>query len=352
MTAKALRWLAAAGVLVGAAHLAKADGMIVPVDPELRVRGSWAVKYHRVDIAVRDQIAQVTVDQAFVNTGRGEIEVEYLFPIPPGAAITAMTLMADGQELPGRLMGADEARRIYEEIVRRKKDPALLEYVGYGLYRTSVFPLPPGQERRVIVNYTVPCTKDGDLVRIHYPLNTEKFSARAIEDVRVTVDIHNGQPIGPVYSPTHDLATERHSPTHVTATYQVANAIPATDFEVVYQDGSGDIGATVVSYRPDAGEDGYVMALVSPAARQAAAIEPKDIVFVIDQSGSMGGQKIAQVREALVWVLQNLNSEDRFNVVPFSSSVHAMFTDPLVAADAEHTARAAELVRQLQAGGG
>ncbi len=352
MNAKVVRWLVTMGVLVAAAHLARADGMIVPVDPALRVRGSWAVKYHRVEITVRDQVAQVTIDQAFVNTGRREMEVEYLFPIPPGAAITAMTLLADGQELPGRLMDADEARRIYEDIVRRKKDPALLEYVGYGLYRTRVFPLPPGEERRVIVNYTVACGKDGDLVRVHYPLNTEKFSAKPIDDVRVTVDIHNARAIGPVYSPTHDLTTERHGPTHVTATYQVANAIPATDFEVVYQDGSGDIGATVVSYRVDGDADGYVMALVSPVAHQAASVEPKDIVFVIDQSGSMSGRKIDQAREALVWVLGNLNAEDRFNVVTFASSVRPLFTDPLVAADADHTGRAIAQVKQLASGGG
>ncbi|MFW6153817.1 MAG: VIT domain-containing protein [Planctomycetota bacterium] len=344
--------MVAVSVLVVSANLAMADGMIVPVDPELRVRGAWAVKYHRVDITVRDQVAQVTVDQAFVNTGRRAIEVEYLFPIPPDAAITAMTLLADGQELPGKLMDADEARRIYEDIVRRKKDPALLEYVGYGLYKTHVFPLPPGEQRRVLVNYTVPCPKDGDLVRVHYPLNTEKFSARPIKDVRVTVDIHNARPIGPVYSPTHELTTERHSPTHVTATYQVADAIPATDFELVYQDGSGDIGATVVSYRPDGEDDGYAMALVSPTAPRAATVEPKDIVFVIDQSGSMRGAKIDQAREALVWVLENLNPADRFNVVAFSSSVRALFTDALVAADADHTARAVELVKQLQSGGG
>ena len=97
-----------------------ADGMIVPIRPEIRVRGHWAVKYHHVRITVRDQVASVSIDQEFVNTGRGMIEVEYLFPVPPGAAIDSMTLMVNGKEFAAKLMKADEARRIYESIVRQK----------------------------------------------------------------------------------------------------------------------------------------------------------------------------------------------------------------------------------------
>ena len=129
-------------VLSGSAF---ADGLIMPVRPDFRVRGFWAVKYHKVDIKVRDQVADVSIDQAFVNTGSGMIEVQYLFPLPPTAAIDNLTLMVDGKEFKGTIMRAEEARRAYMEIVRTKRDPALLEYVNYGLYRTSAFPLPARQ---------------------------------------------------------------------------------------------------------------------------------------------------------------------------------------------------------------
>ena len=135
------RLLLAAIVLALAGGTVWADGMIVPVRPEIRVRGSWAVKYHHVNILVRDQVASVSIDQEFINTGRGMIEVEYLFPVPPEAAIDSMTMIVDGKEFAARLMKADEARRIYESIVRQKKDPALLEYAGFGLYKTRAFPL-------------------------------------------------------------------------------------------------------------------------------------------------------------------------------------------------------------------
>ncbi len=190
---KKITGIVAAGLILSVwADVALADGMIVPVRPEHRVRGEWAVKYHHVDITVRDQVASVTIDQEFVNTGSAAIEVEYLFPVPPDAAIDSMTLSVDGKEFAAKLLKADEARKIYEDIVRRKKDPALLEYVGFGLYKTSAFPLEPGKPAKVIVHYTSVCKKDRDLVEVWYPLNTEKFSAKAIEDVKVTVDIKTG----------------------------------------------------------------------------------------------------------------------------------------------------------------
>lgn len=356
------RWAALAATAVMAALLAvpagqaRGDGMIVPVRPDLRVRGEWAVKYHHVDITVRDQVAEVSVDQAFVNLGKTDLEVEYLFPIPPGAAIDKMTLIADGKELPGRLLKADDARRIFEQIVRQKKDPALLEYVGYGLYKTSVFPLPPGKQRQVIVHYTQVCKKDRDLVEVMYPLNTEKFSAKPIEEVRVSLDIKGRNTIGPVYSPTHDLNVERPEPTRVKAVYKVKNATPDTDFQVFYQDGSGDVGATVLSYKPKADEDGYFLMLVSPkpasADDAARKVLPKDIVFVFDHSGSMSGEKISQARNSLTWILRNLNADDRFNVVSFSDSVDLLFTDKLVDANKDRIDRAVDMVERIGAAGG
>lgn len=345
--------LAVLAVVAAMAGSAWADGMIVPVRPDLRVRGNWAVKYHHVNITVRDQVAEVHIDQAFVNLGSSDLEVEYMFPIPPGAAIDKMTLLADGKEMTGKLLKADEARKIYEDIVRKKKDPALLEYVGYGLYKTSVFPMPPGKERKIIIHYTVVCKKDRDLVEVFYPLSTEKFSAKPIDDVTVTVDIKGHGSIGPVYSPTHDLKVDRESVDHVKVSYKVTNAIPNTDFKVLYQDGSGDIGATVISHKPKADKDGYFMLLVSPKAKvEASKIAPKDIVFVLDHSGSMSGEKLKQAKASLKWILENLNPGDRFNVVSFSDSVDLLFTAQLVDADKQHVAKGVDMVERIDATGG
>ena len=96
-----------------------------------------------------DQVARVSVSQSFVNTGSRQMEVSFVFPLPYDGAIDSMTFMVDGKEYPAELLPADEARRMYEDIVRKNKDPALLEWMGTGLFKTSVFPVPPGATRTV-----------------------------------------------------------------------------------------------------------------------------------------------------------------------------------------------------------
>ncbi len=323
---KNTRVLISLAVLAAAASAALADGMIVPVRPELRVRGHWAVKYHHVDITVRDQVANVAIDQEFVNTGSGMIEVEYLFPIPPGAAIDSMTLIVNGKEFAAKLLPADESRKAYEDIVRSKKDPALLEYAGFGLYRTRAFPLEPGKPCKVIVTYKNTPKRDHDLVEVWYPLNTEKFSAKPIESVRVTVDIKTKQDLVAVYSPTHDLKVDRKDPTRVIATYEAKNDLPTTDFQLFYKAADKDVAATLLTWQGDHKADGYFMMLVSPNPRGASErVTPKDIVAVLDHSGSMSGEKLAQAKDALRHIVRNLNKDDRFNIVLYNDQVEPLF---------------------------
>jgi len=353
MTNVSKHWTAALVIgLVSAAALG--DGMIVPIRPDLRVRGSWAVKYHHVSIRVRDQVAHVSVDQEFVNTGRGMIEVEYLFPVPPGAAIKGMTLMVNGKEFKAELMEADKARKIYEDIVRRKKDPALLEYAGFGLYRTKAFPLVPGKPARVVVNYDNVCRKDFDTVEVWYPLNTEKFSARPIESVRVKVDIRSKADITTIYSPTHDLSVKRDAknPGHVTVVYEVTKAIPTTDFQVFYKAKNEAVGATFLTHQGDPAKDGYFMLLVSPNPRSAEKkVVPKDVVLVMDHSGSMSGDKLDQAKEAVAFVLKNLNKADRFNVVAYSDGVEPLLAG-LAGASLKNIQQVLERLDAIDATGG
>ena len=329
-----------------------ADGMIVPVRPDIRVRGHWAVNYHHVKMTVRDQVASVSIDQEFVNTGKGMIEVEYLFPVPPGAAIDSMTLIVNGQEFAAKLMKADEARRIYESIVRKKKDPALLEYVGFGLYRTKAFPLEPGKPVKVLVSYKYVCKKDSGVVEVWYPLNTEKFSARPIKDVKVTVDIKEKSDITSVYSPTHDLTVDRKGPRHVIATYHVKDQTPASDLQIFYKAANDKVGATLLTHRREGQADGYYMLLVSPNPRtDKTKIVPKDVVIVLDRSGSMSGEKIEQAKESARFVLNHLNEGDRFNVISYSDDVEAFF-DGLVKPDKAKLAEAMDRIDRIEARGG
>lgn len=340
------------GFMVLTTRYAMADGMIVPIRPELPVQGSWAVKYHHVDIAVRDQVASVTIDQEFLNTGSGMIEVEYLFPVPPDAAIDSMTLLVNGKEFTAKLLKADEARKIYEDIVRRKKDPALLEYAGFGLYRTRAFPLEPNKPCRVAVSYKTVCKMDAGVAEVWYPLNTEKYSAKPIEDVQVRVDIKHAGDIATVYSPSHEVKLDRKSNDHIIATYHEKKVLPVTDFVLYYKPAKEPVGATLLTHQGDPKEDGYFMLLVNPHPGAAKTeVVAKDVVFVLDRSGSMSGKRIQQAKEALSFILKNLNPEDQFNIVVYSDSVEPMF-ESLVPADKQHVSKASETVDRIDASGG
>ncbi len=348
-----VRRIIAAAVIAGIVSAAMGDGMIVPTDPDIRVRGHWAVKYHRVNIKVRDQVASVHIDQEFVNTGRGMIEVEYLFPVPPEAAIDSMTMIVDGKEYAARMLDADEARGVYEEIVRKKKDPALLEYAGFGLYRTRAFPLEPGKPCKVVVTYKNICPRDNNLVEVWYPLNTEKFSAKPIEDLSVKVDIRNDHSdIAAVYSPTHDLDVDRRGANHVIATYSAKNVIPQTDFQVFYKAANEKVAATLLTRKTSGGGNGYFMLLVAPSPRKPSR-KPmdKDVLVVLDRSGSMSGKKIEQAVESAKFIVNNLNPGDRFNVITYSDSVEKIF-DSLVAAGGDNIKEARRRLDDVQATGG
>ena len=144
-------------LLIGPAVPALADGIIIP-DPPPDVPivevPYLTIKYHRVTVTIEDQVATTHVDQVFVNEGRHEVEGTYIFPLPEEATISEFAMWVDGERLEGQVLERDEARRIYEDIVRRRRDPALLEYVGRNTFQASIYPIPPGGERRIELEYS------------------------------------------------------------------------------------------------------------------------------------------------------------------------------------------------------
>jgi Ca-activated chloride channel family protein len=308
------------------AQSARADGLII-VDPPINPPPDYLilpylpVKYHRVTVEIEDQVAQVEVDQAFVNDSEVPLEATYVFPLPEDAAISDFSLLVDGELLEGRILDKEEAREIYESIVRRNRDPALLEYVGRNAFQAQVFPIPAHGERRVQISYTQLLSQETGLVHFLYPLNTEKFSPQPLEEVTISVDVRSQTPIKAVYSPSHEVAIDRVSDTHVTASYEETEVTPSTDFELFYSVSTDDIGASLTTYRQGA-DDGFFMLLVAPKADfEAQEVVTKDVMLVLDVSGSMQGEKIEQAKDALRFVLERLNPVDRFNILAFNDTI-------------------------------
>lgn len=290
----------------------------------VRTTADFRIKSVDVNVTIKDQAAKVQLSQVFQNTSSVQAEAQLVFPVPEQAAITGVTLLVDGKELTGKLVKKEEARRIYEEIVRRRQDPALLEYIGYGLYQTSVFPLPPQGERTVEIRYNELLKKDSGLVDLTLPLGTLKHGSKAIESLNVTVRVETNEQIKTLYSPTHQLDIQRPDNNRAICKASLKNILGPDDLRLFYGTVGGMVGMNVLSYRPNEKEDGYFLLLASPDIKPTQPVHiERSLIFVCDRSGSMSGQKMDQMKEALKFLIRQLKPGDTFNIVAYDSNVES-----------------------------
>ena len=195
-----------------------------------------------------------------------------------------MTLLVDGKEHPARLLKAEEARKLYEEIVRKNRDPALLEWIGTGMFKTSVFPVPAGQSRTVSLRYAQLCrTRDG-LTDFLFPLSTAKYTSEAVEKIGIRVTLESQEEIKNVYSPTHPVAIERPDGRHATVTFKAEREIPSSDFRLFRRgQGGREHGA---QYRPADHRGRLLPPLSLPESKHATKPQANPVIFVVDRSGA------------------------------------------------------------------
>ena len=344
-------WVVCAFLFLAAAQTTHADGFIIPRPPPHVVEPvpDLTVKYHRVQVTIQDQVARTDIDQVFINDSPYELEGTYIFPLPEDAAISGFAMFVDGQRLAGEVLDKEEARRIYESIVNRRRDPALLEYVGRNAFQASIYPILAHGEKRVQLSYSQVLLADQGLFHYVYPLSTERFSGRPIEEVTISIDLHSALPIKAIYSPSHDIAVERKGETSALISFEANNVRPDEDFELYYSVSADDVGLSLLSYK-EKGEDGFFLLLIAPQVEpESRAIVAKDVIFILDTSGSMDGKKLEQAKEALAFVLDRLHEEDRFNIVAFNTGI-TMYAPQLRPAAEGKEAR--DFVRGLSAGGG
>ncbi|MGV8117542.1 VIT domain-containing protein [Methanothrix soehngenii] len=313
-------------VSVGLMSPAGADGIII-VDPppgvDVRLDQSLAIKYHHVDIQIKDQVATTRVDQVFVNDNPWTAEGTYIFPLPQGAAVSDFVMWVDGKAVHGEILEADEARTIYDDVVRRMKDPALLEYVGRKALKASVFPIPPGEERKIELEYSQILPVENGLVHYIYPLSTERFSSRPLEDLVVRAQIESREPLKAVYSSRHEVSIDREDDYHALLGLEQSDVLPDRDFELFYTISSEKIGLNLLSFKEE-GQDGFFLLLAAPDVKvNEEEIVVKDIILVLDTSGSMQGEKMDQAKEAARYVLDHLNPLDRFAIVSFATTTRS-----------------------------
>jgi len=336
---------AAAVLLPAAAH---SDGMIFP-RPEVPTQ-IFSVKYHHVDIAIDGQGAVTSVDQVFHNDSPRDQEGTYIFPLVEGATFNRFSMYVGDKEIEGKILDKKEARQVYESIVRQRKDPALLEYIGRNTFRASVYPIPANGDKRVRLEYSEVLPKEGGLVRCVYPLSTERFSAKPLDNVRITVRLSAKVAISNIYSPTHEIDVKQKSPTEAVVEWKGSNIKPDRDLVLYYALSDSDLPMQVLAHH-EPGEPGYFMLLASPKPDRAAKPLPKNVVFVLDRTGSMAGKKLDQAKAALNHCLASLDPRDRFNVIMFNENT-TWLGEGLLPGNEGNIDEATKMVRQTDARGG
>lgn len=294
-----------------------------PRQPGVFTNPEWLnITHHRVTVSIENQIATTSVDMEFVNEGNALAEGTFVFPLPKGASVDQLTMFINGVAVEGKILPADEAREVYNEIVRQYRDPALLEYIGSSAIQANVFPIPPGESRRIEIKYSQVIEVENGLIHYVYPLKvTNLLSPRPVNELSIRVDVKSNDPISNIYSPSHPIAIRRDDANDsFSAGYESNTSLPQDDFSLYYGIANQNINVNLLTYRESATEDGFFMLLVQPPVTlpedQTIA---KDVIVVLDQSGSMFGDKWDQGRAAAEYVLDHLNPTDRFNVVLFST---------------------------------
>src|SRR5919205_1607193 len=350
------------GLLVMALVTATADaqGVIVPgpcrrcpVPPRVvTMPRALPVKSVKIDAKIGAQVATTHVEQVFRNDTDATLEGTYFFPIPETASVAEFAIWDGDRRLVGEVRSRAEARRIYDEIVRRKRDPGLLEYAGRDLFQASIFPIAPHSDKKLELTYTQVLKAEGGTVSYRYPLGTGRNVSQVTGEVSGRVEIEGREPVRNIYSPSHEIEGARRGARGARVSFESKSGQPPQDFQLFYTLSDSDFGMTLLTYR-EPGKQGYFLLTISPkdniSEQEYAA---KDVVFVLDTSGSMAESgKMEKARAALLFGVRSLRPADRFNVINFAGEEH-LLTTGLLQADAAGRARGEEFIAQLRATGG
>lgn len=332
----------------------RASHLIVPQSRSFQLRsGAQPVTIQSVQarISILGQTARTSLELVLHNPSSQQAEAVLLLPVPDQAAISGFLFDGQRSEPTAQLLVREEARRLYDSIVAKLRDPALLEFAGYNLIRSSIFPLAPGGTQRVHVTYEHLLSADGN--RVDYVLpRSESLDQRA--PWKIFAEVHSKSPISTIYSPSHDIVSKRVSPTHVKVKIaETAQPEPGAFLMSYLLERGDDVTASLFTYPDPAIGGGYFLLLAGLPAHDEKSRKGllREVTVVLDRSGSMAGIKMDQARAAALQVLEGLADGERFNIVDYSTTV-ATFAAAPVQKDRAQTEKARAYLAALRPGGG
>ncbi len=301
----------------------------------------------QLEVNLKDPQGEVILRIFFHNpypnaTGEGVV----LIPLPETAVIDRLMMEMDGVELSGELLDRAKAEQIYESIVRRRKDPAILTYFSPRVLQAKIFPIAPDQTRSLTIRYITMANVVRNMRDLSIPLTpalAEKPSA-----LKIRVFLSAPVPLRNVYSPSHSVQVFHKDERSAEISYQ--ETFGESMFRLMYTLSQEPMDAHFLSYRI-AGDDGYFLLFLNPEIPREEHLQAKDIAFIIDISGSMAGTKLEQAKQALQNILDRLGREDRFNIFAFASTVE-QFSPQWERGNDLNLEKAKRFVNRLDASGG
>ncbi|UCG60093.1 MAG: VWA domain-containing protein [Phycisphaerales bacterium] len=305
-------------------------------------RGTVEITDVSVLIDILESTATTTIEIRLRNTSHQRQEAELIVPVPDRAVIRGFAYDGPGGEITAKILPKEEARRIYEQLVSKIRDPALVEFVGYNLIRSSVFPIEAHGKQKVRLTYEHLLEVDGN--RIDYVLPRTESLQYAVP-WKVTAHIRAKRPISTVYSASHKLEIQRKGDKRVTVTIAADAVKEPGPFRMSYLVSENGVTASMFAYPDEKVGGGYFLLLAGlPAEVKGIEDSPsikREVTLVIDRSGSMRNEKIEQVKEAALQIIAGLKKGEAFNIIIYNNSVQWFSKKPVVKTkETEEAARA------------
>ncbi len=330
-----------------------------PIDPHYPVRQRPIIAYsletrqENVVVTIDNNIATTEIEQSFYNPSYSRLEGHFYLPLPVGASIKDFSMWINGKEVAAELLDADKAKTIYQDIVAKLKDPALLEYKDSRLLTMKIFPIEPQSIQKIKIKYHSILPIENNIVEYHYTLGNKQNYPMPIGQFDLEIVAVNPNSFSNLYSPSHPLEYNRIKNANPSSSYIFSkkNYMPNGDFVLQINRSKTNEGFLLQQYK-EPNEDGFFALHIEPVWKELASqVIPKDVSFVLDCSGSMSAEKMKQAKAALNFCIEHLNKTDRFNIIRFSTIAEQLFEE-LCPVETEFLTRAKSFIEGLKPIGG
>jgi len=360
-------------------------GELLIAGPEGKPAGACPLKGTDVDADISGFIARVTVTQEFQNPTNEKIEAVYTFPLPNDSAVDRMEMTVGTRVIVGEIHRREEARAIYEAAREAGQVASLLDQERPNIFTQSVANIMPGDKVKITISYTQILKYEAGVYEFTFPMvvgprfipgnatgregtgwapdtdtvpDASKITppvtpkgTRAGHDISMQVKIEAGVPLQSVSSDLHEVTIEELSLSSAIVRLKNEREIPNKDFVLKYVVGSDQVQTGIITHARDEGNGFFTLIMQPPKSPTAAQITPKEMIFVIDTSGSQMGEPMAKSKEAMLHCIRNVNPGDTFNMISFSNDVKKLFerAQPF---NKDTEAAALKYLEECDAGGG